>query len=159
MGNEMQLSLPELAERLVEQVNSGEIDWGDILFGPRFAKGQLNEQFNERIANEGDEFFEGLIESDDRPLGWTDERLRLFAEGADAPTLRELEAWAEAHEIEPDWLLSASLSDESGPRGWAVFIQNVSYCDGGPLFEVLGTFVDEPTARAYVDEHYPTTAA
>ncbi len=151
-----QLTLRELADRLVEQVNSGEIEWGDLLFGPRFAKGQLIEQFNERIADEGEEFFEELIEWDGRPIGWTNDRLRLFAEGTDSPSPGELEAWAEAREIEPDWLLSASLSDESGPRGWAVFIQTVPYCDGGPLFEVLGTFVDEQAARAYVDEHYPT---
>jgi hypothetical protein len=144
-----------MAEQMAEKVNSGEIAWGDILLGPRFAKGELTVQFYECLASEGADFLEGLASWN----GWAKDRLRLIVDGEDTPTQFELEAWAEAFEIEPDWLLHAPLNDASGTRGWTLFIQNVPYCDGGPLFEVLGTFEDERAVYQYLDENWPECSA
>jgi hypothetical protein len=151
----MHVSLPQMAERMADEVNSGAIEWGDILLGPRFAKGELTVQFYERLATEGADFLEGLANT----KGWTKDRLRLIVDGEDTPTPFELEAWAEAFEIEPDWLLSAPLIDASGTRGWALLIQNIPYCDGGPLFEVLETFADERAAGQYLNENWPELRA
>ena len=151
----MHVSLPKMAERMADKVNSGEIEWGDILLGPRFAKGELTVQFYECLASEVPDFLEGLASWN----GWAEDRLRLIVDGEDTPTPFELEAWAEAFEIEPDWLLSAPLIDASGTRGWALFIQNIPYCDGGPLFEVLETFADERAADQYLNENWPELRA
>jgi hypothetical protein len=151
----MRVSLRKMAERMAEKVNSGEIEWGDILLGPRFAKGKLTVQFYECLDSEGADFLEGLASWN----GWAEDRLRLILDGEDTPTPFELEAWAEAFEIEPDWLLSAPLIDASGTRGWALFIQNIAYCDGGPLFELLETFADERAADQYLNENWPELGA
>lgn len=151
----MMNSLQRLAERMAEEVNSGKIEWAEILLGPRFAKGLLTDQFYERLASDGPDFLEELADW----TGWSEDRLRSVAVGDDTPSPSELEAWAEAFGIEPDWLLSAPLIDGSGTRGWVVLIQNVPFCDGGPLFEVLETFADKRAADQYLDEHWPELKA
>lgn len=51
--------------------------------------------------------------------------------------------------------ITGPLSDASGYRGWVLFSQNVPYCDGGPLFDVIETYADDQAADQYLNENWP----
>jgi hypothetical protein len=149
----MHRSIHELADTFRDQVNSGQLNWSDYLVGPLFPIGRLIDLFRGRLAENAGEYLEAIANWGEIP-SWTNDQLELFAEGKATPSDADLKVWANWEEVEPDWLLWAALKDHSGPRGVAILIENVPFCDGGPLFETISTFTQDQLALDYLKNNY-----
>ena len=151
----MTLTIHDLAQKFAEDVNSGELDWGDYESCPAFASGALLCSFNERLASEGADFLAEFAGLDWSRSSWPTERMARLLNRVEVPSEAELEERAGLMGVEPSWLLIPVLKDNTGKRGWAILIETVPYCDGGPLFEVAETFADECALLEYLKTNWP----
>ena len=147
----MSSTIAGLAEEFCAAINAGDLDWSDYL-ASRYDYATLLESFQEQIKENRSDFAEELTSSS---MNWSENRIKMVFEGAAVPTNDELTNWAEAHQIDPVWLLLVPLTDGLESRGFAIIYEEVPYCDGGPLFKVEATFDNEPSAIAYLEANWP----